>query len=166
MVSGTIIVTDADERAALAVDSLTRARGLARRRAAAGRPLSPAGRATAAPGSPRPIPSREPHGFADAVVALARKEQARYVIPISEASLLALLPNGEPTCRTERFPGPALEAVRAICDKRRVLERGTASVSACRAQRVVANRRHADLARAQLSGGGEARPFGRRTATA
>lgn len=121
MVSGTIIVTDADERSALAVTRslgkagwriVTCARGKA---SLAGRSRYSA-RSVAVPDA-----LRDPDTYSSRLVALAAAEGARYVIPISEAALLALLPVRErlpPGC----IPWPGIEVVRAVCDKRRVLE--------------------------------------------
>ena len=65
---------------------------------------------------------REPAAFADAHGgARVGQEGASYVIPISEAALLALLPERE-RLPPGAIPWPGLQAVRAICDKRRVLE--------------------------------------------
>ena len=54
------------------------------------------------------------------LVELASAEGARYVIPISEASLLALLPERDGSHKMR--PVARTRAVRAICDKGRVLE--------------------------------------------
>jgi predicted ATP-grasp superfamily ATP-dependent carboligase len=121
VVSGTIVVTDADERAALAA---TRSLGRAGWRIVAGGTgqTSLAGRSRySAKSISIPDALREPAAFAERLVQVASAEGASYVIPISEASLLAILPH------RERFPPgaipwPGLQAVRAICDKRRVLE--------------------------------------------
>lgn len=119
--SGTIIVTDADERAALAV---TRSLGRAGWRIIAcgsGR-TSLAGRSRyAARSVVVPDPLREPAAFAEQVVALAKTEDVRYVIPIGEPALLALLPHRS-SLPPGAIPWPDLETVRAVCDKRRVLD--------------------------------------------
>ena len=121
MVSGTIIVTDADERAALAV---TRSLGHAGWRivtCGTGR-YSLAGRSRYATRSVTvPDSLREPDAFAERVVELAAAEDARYVIPIGEVALLALLPRRD-SLPPGAIPWPGIEAVRAVCDKRRVLE--------------------------------------------
>ena len=119
--SGTIIVTDADERAALAVTrSLGRAGWRVVTCAAAARSLAGRSRFSARSVAV-PDPLREPEGFANTVVELALSERARYVIPVGEAALLALLPARE-RLPAGAIPWPGIEAVRAICDKRRVLE--------------------------------------------
>ena len=119
--SGTIIVTDADERAALAV---TRSLGHAGWRivtCGTGR-YSLAGRSRYATRSVTvPDSLREPDAFAERVVELAAAEDARYVIPIGEVALLALLPRRD-SLPPGAIPWPGIEAVRAVCDKRRVLE--------------------------------------------
>lgn len=121
MVSGTIIITDADERAALAATrSLGRAGwrvvtcGVARS-SLAGRSRHSAKSVTV------PDALRDPGAFAARLVEVALAEGARYVIPISEAALLALLPERE-RLPPGAIPWPGLQIVRAICDKRRVLE--------------------------------------------
>lgn len=121
MVSGTIIVTDADERAALAV---TRSLGRAGWRiitCATGK-TSLAGRSRYATQSVRvPAPLAEPAAFADGIITAALAEGARHVLPISEAALFALLPERH-RLPPGAIPWPDLATVRAICDKRRVLE--------------------------------------------
>ncbi len=119
--SGTIIITDADERAALsATRSLGRAGwrvvtcGIAKT-SLAGRSRYSARSVTV------PDALREPGAFCTRLVEIASAEDAKYVIPISEAALLALLPARD-RFRPNAIPWPGLQAVRAICDKRRVLE--------------------------------------------
>lgn len=80
-----------------------------------------------------------PAAFAESVVALARALGARYVIPIGEPALLALLPR-----RGELPPGaipwPSLDTVRNICDKRLVLEAAPAEGISVPRQVVLADR--------------------------
>lgn len=119
--SGTVIITDADERAALAA---TRSLGRAGWRivTCGAAKTSLAGRSRhSAKSVTVPDALREPAAFAARLVELAAAEGARYVIPISEAALLALLPERE-RLPPGAIPWPGLQAVRAICDKRRVLE--------------------------------------------
>ncbi len=119
--NGTVIVTDADERAALAI---TRSLGRAGWRiiACGARRTSLAGRSRLASRSEQlPDPLRAPDAFAEKIAALATRESARYVIPVGEASLLALLPWRD-RLPPGAIPWPDIEVVRAICDKRRVLE--------------------------------------------
>lgn len=119
--SGTVIVTDADERAALAV---TRSLGHAGWRVVtcgAGK-TSLAGRSRYAARSVTvPDALADPEALAEQLVALARAEDARYLIPVSEASLFAVLPERH-RLPPGAIPWPRIETVRAICDKRRVLE--------------------------------------------
>lgn len=67
-----------------------------------------------------PDPLREPALFAARVAAVAAEEGARFILPTSEASLLALLEHSE-SFPPGAIPWPPLETVRAICDKQRVL---------------------------------------------
>lgn len=86
-----------------------------------------------------PDPMRNPAAFAESVVALARALGARYVIPIGEPALLALLPR-----RGELPPGaipwPSLDTVRNICDKRQVLDAAPAEGISVPRQVVLADR--------------------------
>jgi predicted ATP-grasp superfamily ATP-dependent carboligase len=120
-VSQTILVTDGEERSALAV---VRSLGHAGYRvvvcARAARSLAAASR-FAHRGVAVPDALREPDAFAVAVAALARAEGAQFVLPIGEASLLAILERrGE--LPDDAVPWPSLDVVRAVCDKARVLE--------------------------------------------
>jgi predicted ATP-grasp superfamily ATP-dependent carboligase len=116
-----VIVTDADERAALA---LTRSLGRAGWRiVTCGKgKTSLAGRSRYSARAVRvPDALTEAEAFAAQVVALARAEHARYLIPVSEAALLAILPERH-QLPSDAIPWPPLETVLSICDKRRVLE--------------------------------------------
>jgi predicted ATP-grasp superfamily ATP-dependent carboligase len=120
-VSGTVIVTDADERAALAI---TRSLGHAGWRVVAcgAGKTSLAGRSRYAARSVTvPDPLADPEAFAEQLVALVRAEDARHLVPVSEAALFAVLPERH-RLPPGAIPWPGVETVRAICDKRRVLE--------------------------------------------
>lgn len=117
---GTVLVTDGDERAALAV-----VRSLGR---AGWRTVVLAGRARSLAGSSVhaahelvvPDPLRDPEAFARAVEGAARQHDAAFVLPIGEAALLAIL------ARRSAFPEgaipwPSLDVTRAVCDKAHVL---------------------------------------------
>lgn len=120
----TVLVTDGEERAALAV---TRSLGRAghhvhvcARRAGS---LACASRHTRGR-AVVPDPLTEPERYLDALVGLIRRWDVDVLIPVTEASLLAVLG------ARDRFPGVEIpfadyEAFRAVSDKRLVLERAT-----------------------------------------
>lgn len=117
---GDVLITDGDQRAALAIVRSLGAAGY-RCTVAAPRPRSLAGvsryayrevvvgDATGAPGA-----------YADAVEALVTDGDFDLVIPVTEPSLLALLPLRERL--PAAIPFPDVDTFRAICDKGRVLE--------------------------------------------
>jgi predicted ATP-grasp superfamily ATP-dependent carboligase len=116
-----VLVTDGEERAALAV---VRSLGRAGHdvRVCSPRAASLAGASRWARERERvPDPLAEPRAYADAVHALAARWKCDVLVPVSEASLLALLP-GEGRPPGLAVPFPDLESFRALCDKRRVLE--------------------------------------------
>lgn len=131
-----VLVTDGGERAALAV-----VRSLGR----AGHEVHVCGpRERTLAGSSRWARSRSvvsdplaaPAAFAAEVRALAARLGIEVLLPISEASLLAVLPFGE------RPPGvllpfPTEPVFRAVCDKRRVLAAAERAGIAVPAQRVI-----------------------------
>jgi predicted ATP-grasp superfamily ATP-dependent carboligase len=105
-----VLVTDGDQRAALAV---TRSLGRCGERvivcATAARSLAASSRFAAA-AIPVASPLTAPEQFADDMVRAAREHDAEFVIPISEASLRAVLPRRSdlspatiPFADTERF---------------------------------------------------------------
>ena len=115
-----VLVTDGDERAALAiVRSLGRAGYAVHVCSTRNRSLAGASR-YCRDEQRVPDPLRDARGFVEAVEQRARSVSARVLLPVSEASLLAVL--GE----RERFgniciPFPDEAVFRAICDKARVL---------------------------------------------
>ena len=119
----TVIVTDGDQRAALAV---VRSLGAAGYRCLV---VSPSGKSIA--GASRyaerelgaPSPLNAPGAFADAVVGLARDAEATLLIPITEPAMLALLPAREQLDGCV-IPFPGLATFRALSDKQRLLEEG------------------------------------------
>lgn len=114
-----IIITDGEQRAALAiVRSLGRAGhhcivGSSAENSLAGRSRY-AGRAVRFPDA-----ASKPEECVEAVKAVVRSENADLVIPVTEASLLALLAVRDTLGATIPFPG--LDSFRAVCDKKRVL---------------------------------------------
>jgi len=135
----TVIITNGEERAALAV-----VRSLGRsgyrcivtesRRGS----ISAASRYCAR--SLRvPDALREPDKFADSIAALAAAERASVVIPIAEQSMLAILPIRD-RLTPAVVPFPSLEIFSNICDKRLVLQEAEKIGIAVPAQLVVASR--------------------------
>ncbi len=119
--TSTVLVTDANERSALAV---VRSLGRSGRRIVTCAATAPslAGRSRySARSATVPDPLREPDGFADAVAMLAREEAAQFILPIGEAALLALLKHRQQLAPAI-IPWPDLDVVRTICDKQRVLD--------------------------------------------
>lgn len=116
----TVLVTDGEERAALAVvRSLGRAGYQCVVASRQGRSISGASRFTTCE-FVAPPPDTAPDQFTDAVMAIAESRAVDLVIPISEASLLAILQVRDQLCAP--VPFPSADIVRAICDKKRVLE--------------------------------------------
>lgn len=115
-----MLVTDADQRAALAVvRSLGRAGyrvlvGGSRRRTLAG-----ASRYCSLP-IELPDPLAEPASFAEAVISAVARHSVEMLIPISESSLLSILAHRSRfgTCL---IPFPDLETFQRVCDKTEVL---------------------------------------------
>ena len=146
--TATVVVTDGEQRAALAtVRSLGRAGHRVHVCSASGRSLAGASRHAA--GEIRvPDPLAEPTAFADALARHAEVVGADVVLPITEPALLAVLPV------RERFraaiPFPPAEAFARICDKRGVLEAARAHGIASPEQRVAASRAEAAALGAQL----------------
>ncbi len=116
----TVLVTDGDQRAALAiVRSLGRAGYRCLVCSGSGRSLAGASR-YARRELRVPDPAASPGDYAAAVAAAVQEEGVDLVVPVTEAALLALLPIRD---RLEaRLPFPELSSVRAICDKARVLD--------------------------------------------
>lgn len=123
--SATVLVTDGDERATLA---LVRSLGRAGHRVLT---CSPRGRSLAGASRhcrgeiPTPDPLADPRGYVERVAGVVEREGVEVLIPTTEAAMLALL------AERHRFPGtripfPELDTFRAVCDKRRVLEAAAA----------------------------------------
>ncbi len=143
--SGEVLVTDGEQRAALAV-----VRSLGR---AGYRPFvcSPSGRSLA--GASRyavgeaalPDPLREPDAFAQAVIALAERRSATLVLPSTDAALLALLPLRD-RIGSAKLPFVDVERFRRISDKALLLAVAPGVGIAVPRQCVVADRRAAAAA--------------------
>lgn len=116
-----IVVTDGNERAALAVvRSLGRAGYRVIVGSRTGRSLAGASR-HAALDLPLPDALVDPEAFVTTLAEAVRTHRADILLPVSEASLLAVLG------QRERFPGaaipfPSLPIFQRICDKARVLQ--------------------------------------------
>lgn len=120
MTGRTVLVTDGEQRSALAiVRSLARAGHRVHVCAAQPRPLAGASRYAMAEWLVAD-PLRDPAQFTDDVRALVERERVDTLIPVSEGALLALLP------RRERLPGvlipfPSDAVFRRISDKAALL---------------------------------------------
>ncbi|HSU13288.1 ATP-grasp domain-containing protein [Longimicrobium sp.] len=114
-----MLVTDGEQRAALAI---VRSLGAAGHRvfvcSARGRSLAGASRHSS--GQARvPDPLRDPAAFVDAIADLAARWGIGTLLPVSEAALLALLPERDRFAGI-RIPFPPAETFRRICDKAEV----------------------------------------------
>lgn len=120
----TVLVTDGEERAALAV---TRSLGRAGHRVhvCARRARSLAGASRHSRGqAPVPDPLTEPERYLEALEGLIRRWDVDVLVPVTEASLLAVLGARERFSGVE-IPFADYETFRAVSDKRLVLERAT-----------------------------------------
>jgi len=140
-----VLVTDGEQRSALAV---VRSLGRAGYRpfvcSSAGRSLAGSSR-YAAGEAPVPDPLGDPSGFGEAVLELAARRDARLVLPVTDAALLALLP------LRERFAGAKLPFVdldrfRRISDKALLLRTAPEVGIAVPRQCVAADRAAAEAA--------------------
>lgn len=118
-----VLVTDGNQRASLAI---TRSLGAAGYRvivaAAGGRSLAGASRFAAGRIS-LPAPDAAPERFAAEVVAALRAHSVDVLLPVTEASLLALLPDEGGSLEGVPIAGPRRAAFEAIRDKAGLLER-------------------------------------------
>jgi predicted ATP-grasp superfamily ATP-dependent carboligase len=137
MTRRTVIVTDGEQRAALAV---VRSLGAEYRCivAASSRASLAGGSRFCTRSAIVPDALERPHDFAAAMVALAADEHASLVLPISEQSMLAILPV-RARLSPAIVPFPDLEVFRALSDKQRLLEEASKLGIAIPAQEVVAN---------------------------
>ncbi len=114
-----VLVTDGEQRAALAtVRSLGRAGYRCLVGSTSGRSLAGASR-YAAREAMVPDPGATPTAHSDAIRDLVVEEGVELVIPISEPSILSLLPERDRI--PAAIPFPSLATFQAICDKGRVL---------------------------------------------
>ncbi len=117
----TVLVTDGEERAALAtVRSLGRAGHHVYVCAARARPLAASSRFCRGAAT-TPNPSKEPERYCEAVVALLERWRIRVLLPISEQSLRALLPAKFDRCCVQ-VPFPAPNVFATISDKAELLQ--------------------------------------------
>jgi predicted ATP-grasp superfamily ATP-dependent carboligase len=119
-----VLVTDGEERSALAVvRSLGRAGYAVHVAARRARALAATSRwATGVFVTPDPL--REPGPFADTVVAYAATRAIDFILPVTDASVLALLPARE-RLGASVIPCGSLEAFLALADKAGLRERAT-----------------------------------------
>jgi predicted ATP-grasp superfamily ATP-dependent carboligase len=139
----TVLVTDGEERSALAC---VRSLGAAGHRvvviASTSRSLAGSSRyANISLSAPSPL--ADPSNFAAAVVDAVRENGIDCVFPISEASLLAVLPL-RPQLPNVLIPFPGLDQFATISDKARLLEKAAELGIAVPAQRSVGSRADVD----------------------
>lgn len=138
MKSESVLITDGDQRAALAV---VRSLGAKYRCIVA----APSARSLA--GSSRfcsksvvvPDPLGSPAAFAAAILRIAREEQVSLVLPVSEAALLAILPL-RAGLAPAIVPFPDLDTFSDLSDKQRLLEEASKLGIAIPKQQVILNR--------------------------
>src|ERR1700691_3578165 len=117
-----VLVTDGEERSALAVvRSLGRAGYVVHVGARQAHSLAAASR-WAKGTLVTPDPLREPVAFAGAVVAYAREYAIDFVVPVTDASMLAMLP-ARGRLGTSSIPFGTLESFVALADKAGLRER-------------------------------------------
>lgn len=130
-------MTDAEERAALAV---VRSLGAAGYRVVVTshdpRPLAGVSRFTARCVHV-PDPLARPDEYARAISDLCSREGAVALIPVTEASVLAVLDRRDMIPARTLLPGPGIDAFRRLSDKRLLLETARAMGIAVPAQQVV-----------------------------
>jgi predicted ATP-grasp superfamily ATP-dependent carboligase len=140
MTSRTVIVTDGEQRAALAVVRSLGAAGYRCVVAASSRASIAGVSRFCARSVTVPDALARPEEFAEAIATLAADERASLVLPIAEQSMLAILP-----IRSRLLPAvvpfPDLPAFRALSDKQKVLEEASKLGIAVPAQVVVADQR-------------------------
>lgn len=115
-----VLVTDGEQRAALAAVRSLAGVGYRVSVTSSRRHCLAGASRFAAMHVPVPSPSEAPARYASAIASLVRQFGVEMVLPITDSSLLSLLP-----ARAEigaPIPFPALDQVRAIGDKHRVLE--------------------------------------------
>jgi len=120
MTRRTVIVTDGEQRAALAV---VRSLGTEYRCvvAASSRSSLAGGSRFCARGVAVPDPLKNPNEYGEAIVALAAEERASLVLPIAEQAMLAILPVRD-RLSPAVVPFPDLATFSALTDKRRLLQ--------------------------------------------
>lgn len=135
MTQRTVIVTDGEQRAALAV---VRSLGEEYRCV-----VTASSRSSLAGGSrfssrsvTVPDALERPYDFADAIVALAAEERAALVIPITEPAMLAIL-GVRSRLAPAVVPFPDLSTFKALTDKQRLLEEASKLGIAVPAQEIV-----------------------------
>jgi predicted ATP-grasp superfamily ATP-dependent carboligase len=135
----TVIVTDGEQRAALAVVRSLGESGYKCIVTSSSPGSIAAGSRFAARTVRVPSALERPAEFADAIVALVAAERAAVVLPIAEASLLAILP-----VRARLLPAivpfPDIESFNALTDKERLLEEASRLGIAIPAQEIVRDR--------------------------
>jgi predicted ATP-grasp superfamily ATP-dependent carboligase len=138
----TVIITDGEQRAALAA-----VRSLGQRYRCVVVASSPRSLAAGSRYCMKAVVLRdalkEPSEFAADLIELAASERASLILPISEAALLAILPVKNQLAPAI-VPFPDIATFTALTDKRRLLEDASHLGIAIPAQRVIANRSAAD----------------------
>jgi predicted ATP-grasp superfamily ATP-dependent carboligase len=145
----TVIITDGEQRAALAVVRSLGAGGYRCIVTSSSRGSIAGGSRFASRTVIVPDALERPTEFADAIVALVAAERAAVVLPIAEQSLLAILPVRDRLCPAI-VPFPDLAVFQALTDKERLLEEASKLGIVIPAQKVV--RDVDELASIDLSG--------------
>ena len=132
----TVIVTDGEQRAALAVVRSLGAAGYRCIVTSSSRPSIAGGSRFVTRTVTVPNALERPTEFADAIVALVAAEKAAVVLPIAEQSLLAILPV-RARLSPAIVPFPDIAAFSALTDKERLLEEASRLGIAIPAQEII-----------------------------
>ena len=138
MTRESVLITDGEQRAALAV---------VRSLGAHYRCIVAASSARSLAGSSRfcsksvivPDPLANPDAFFDAILAIVKREHVALVLPISEAALVAILPLRS-SLAPAVVPFPDLDSFTALTDKQRLLKEASKLGIAIPGQQVISNR--------------------------
>jgi predicted ATP-grasp superfamily ATP-dependent carboligase len=136
VIARTVIVTDGEQRAALAVVRSLGAAGYRCIVTSSSRPSIAGGSRFVARTVTVPNALERPIEYAEAIIALVAAEQAAVVLPIAEQSLLALLPV-RARLSPAVVPFPDIAAFSALTDKERLLEEASRLGIAIPSQEIV-----------------------------
>jgi predicted ATP-grasp superfamily ATP-dependent carboligase len=138
MTADTVVVTDGEQRAALAVVRSLGAAGYRCVVTSSSRSSIAGGSRFVARAVTVPDALTNPREFAEAIVALVAAERAAVVLPVAEESLLAILPVRARLSHAI-VPFPGIGSFNALADKRRVLDEASKLGIAIPEQQIVSD---------------------------